>query len=245
MTEPDIKFYKYGSTGSNEFTTSRGASNMIDNPKKVDGWWFTKEKRLPNGDGRKIKLGITHKVKGELVPCKWGLHLSIRIIDALRYASGPIIYRVQGSGVVIPHGNPIDKYCCSERTYLSGGIDCSDILRKFRRLCALDVIHLWKAPDIVIKYLKTGDENIRAAARETAWMAIWESKASVAAVWAAWAATGEEWEAWEAWLARSAAAVAGVVAVTAWLEAWEIARKKQDRRLTRMVQNAFRKGMLK
>ena len=137
--------------------------------KTVTGWWFaTKDKQLANGDGRKIKIGITHSVKGEIIPCRHGLHLSKNIMDALNYAPGPVIYKVKGHGVIIPHGKPIDKYACSKRTYIAGGVDISAILGKFARLCALDVIHLWNPPDIVVKYLKTGNEGLRAAARDTA-----------------------------------------------------------------------------
>ena len=146
--------------------------------KQVKGWWFgTTDRKLLNSDGRKIVIGKTHKVKGEIVPCEHGLHLSKKIIDALQYAPGPVIYKVVGSGVIVPHGNPVDKYVCSERTYIAGGIDLTDTLRLFARKCALDVIHLWDAPEIVVRYLKTGDESIRdvardaakAAARDAAW----------------------------------------------------------------------------
>ena len=133
--------------------------------KTVRGWWFgTEDKRLGYGDGRKIVIGKTHKVEGKIIPCERGLHLSVKPLDALRYASRLIIYKVVGSGTVISHGNPVDKYACSERTYIAGGVDASETLRTFARLCALDVIDLWDAPDVVIKYLKTGDESLRLAA---------------------------------------------------------------------------------
>jgi len=139
---------------------------------KVKGWWFgTTDKKLPHSDGRKIVIGKTHKVKGEIIPCEHGLHLSKRMIDALSYAPGPVIYRVVGSGIIVPHGSPIDKYACSERTYVSGGVDISATLRLFARKCAFDVIHLWKPPEIVVKYLKTGEESIRDAAWDAAWAA--------------------------------------------------------------------------
>ena len=139
---------------------------------KVKGWWFgTTDKKLPHSDGRKIVIGKTHKVKGEIIPCEHGLHLSKRMIDALSYAPGPVIYRVVGSGIIVPHGSPIDKYACSERTYVSGGIDVSDTLRLFARECAL-----WKPPEIVVKYLKTGEESIRAAA----WAAAWDAAGDAA-----------------------------------------------------------------
>ena len=181
--------------------------------KQIKGWWFgTIDKKLLNGDGRKIIINRTHKVKGDIIPCQHGLHLSERIIDALKYAPGPVIYRVVGSGVVVPHGSPVDKYVCSERTYIAGGIDMSDTLRLFARKCALDVVHLWEAPKIVVRYLKTGDESIRDAAGAAAGAAAWA---------AAWAAAGAA--AWDA--ARAAAgAAAGAAAI-----------KKFNRRLTIMV----------
>jgi len=137
--------------------------------KLVKGWWFAPaDNKLANGDGRIIKIGVTHKIKGEVVPCKNGLHLSKRPLDALNYAPGPIVYKVEGAGIIVPHGDPVDKYACSERTYLAGGVDCTDLLRKFARLCALDVVHLWDAPDVVIRYLKTGDNSLRYAVWDAA-----------------------------------------------------------------------------
>ena len=48
-----------------------------------------------------------------------------------------------------------------------------DTNRTFARWCALQVVHLWGCPDIVRKYLVTGDDGVRAAASDavsdTAW----------------------------------------------------------------------------
>ena len=44
-----------------------------------------------------------------------------------------------------------------------------ETLREFARWCALQVIDLWDAPDVVYEYLKTGDETLRDAARAAAW----------------------------------------------------------------------------
>jgi hypothetical protein len=134
--------------------------------KSATGWWFSAGKTLPHCDGRRIKIGVTHKVEGEIIPCANGLHLSAKPRDALKYAPGNIVWKVRGSGIIVPHDD--DKFACSERTYLAGGVDVSDTLRAFALLCALDVIHLWDAPEIVMRYLKTGDESIRAAARAAA-----------------------------------------------------------------------------
>ena len=179
--------------------------------KKIKGWWFAEDSReLANGDGRKIKLGITHKVKGEIIPCKNGLHLSPKILDALIYAPGNIIYMVEGTGTIVPHGNPIDKYACSERTYISGGIDASKTISKFARLCALDVIHLWDAPEVVVRYLKTGDVDIRDLAR--------------AAADSTWAAA----------LAATDSALAATDSARA------AAQSKQNARLTRMIKRIIK-----
>jgi hypothetical protein len=44
-------------------------------------------------------------------------------------------------------------------------------LREFARWCALQVIDLWEAPDVVRQWLATGDESIRSAARSAAMFA--------------------------------------------------------------------------
>ncbi len=134
-------------------------------PKQIKGWWFSSGYELPNGDGRKVEIGITHEVKPPIELCQKGLHLSIRPIDALKYAPGNVIWKVLGHGVIITDD---DKAVCTKRTYIDGGIDVSETLFLFARKCALDVIHLWDAPDVVVKYLKSGDKNIRDAARDAA-----------------------------------------------------------------------------
>jgi hypothetical protein len=93
---------------------------------------------------------------------------------------GPILYRVKLSGTIV-RGD--DKAAATKRTYLAE-IDAEPILREFARKCALSVTHLWDAPRVVRQYLETGDESLRAAARDAAaWDAAWD--AARAAAWAA------------------------------------------------------------
>ena len=183
-------------------------------------WYFsTADKKLQHGDGREIAKGRTHKVEGKLALCSHGLHASVRPIDALQYAPGPILWRVKLGGEILKGE---DKLCASARTYL-WGFDATAMLREFARKCALDVIHLWNAPEVVKTYLTTGDESLRAAARDAAWAA------ARAAAWdAAWAAA---WDA--AWAAARAAARAA-----AWDAAWDAARDAQNRRLLAMIRKA-------
>lgn len=48
-------------------------------------------------------------------------------------------------------------------------MDAEKLLRDFARWSALKVLHLWpNPPDVVVKFLKTGDESLRDAARAAA-----------------------------------------------------------------------------
>ena len=89
-------------------------------------------------------------------------------------------------------------------------------IRRFACQCALDVIHLWNAPPIVKRYLKTGNEKLRAAAWAAAWDAAGDA-AGAAAGAAAWAAAGDA--------ARAAARAA----------AGDAMREKQIARFKKMV----------
>ena len=148
------------------------------------GWYFAREdEKLGYGDGREVAVGVTHTVEGPARLCHNGLHASEKILDALQYASSSILYRVELSGD-IDHGD--DKSCSTERTYL-GRIDVEEILRKFSRECALSVVHLWDAPQIVLDYLRSGDEGLRDAAwaasraaagdasKAASWTASWDA----------------------------------------------------------------------
>ena len=102
----------------------------------MKGWYFsTLDKKLRFNDNRDIAIGVTHKVDCEPVLCESGLHLSPTVFDALQYAPGPVLWRVVGGGKIV-HGN--NKSACTERTYIAGGVDISDTLRRFARLCAWD-----------------------------------------------------------------------------------------------------------
>jgi hypothetical protein len=214
-------------------------------------WYFSrKDKKLRHDDNRTIRLGRTHKVECEPILCQQGLHASKNILDALNYAPGTVIWQVELGGKIV-HGD--DKSVGTERTYVAGGFDIEDILREFARKCALDVIHLWDAPHVVIKYLKTGDESLRSDARAAVWAAR-DARAAWAAAWAArdardaardaraawaaaWAARDARDAAWAARDARAAAWAARDARAAAWAarDARAAAWAAQNRRLTRMV----------
>lgn len=133
----------------------------------MDGWFFSAAERvLSHGDGRPIAVGTTHEVVGPPIPCAWGLHACDSALSAFFYAPVPIVWRVRLAGD-IAHGD--DKACATSRTYLSGGVDASEVIDSFFRKCALDVAHLWDAPEVVLEFLKTGKEELMAAAKDAAW----------------------------------------------------------------------------
>jgi hypothetical protein len=129
---------------------------------------------------------------GEVIPCQSGLHASEHPFDALQFAPGPVLCLVECGGIIKPHGNPVDKIACSERTIIAR-MDATPLLRYFARSQALSVVHLWDAPQVVLDYLM-GDDAARAAAWAAAWAATGDA-AWAAAGAAAWAAAGEDFAA--------------------------------------------------
>ena len=144
---------------------------------KVLAWHFSPlDCLLANGDGRKIVAGESLSVSLPLTLCKRGLHGSVNILDALNYAPGPMLWRVEISGEILEEK---DKLCGETRKAL-WGFDCRDLLFSFARECALDVIGNWKAPEIVRQFLMTGDISLKYAAESAAESAAWSAAESAA-----------------------------------------------------------------
>jgi hypothetical protein len=141
-------------------------------------WFCATDHKLRYEDGRVAKLGETHKAKGDLELCQNGMHASERLIDALAYAPGPVLYKVKLGGKIV-RGD--DKLCARSRTYVSGGVDITPQLRQFARMAALEVAHLWDIPPVVRQYLETGDESLREAAAAAAAAAAADAAAYAAA----------------------------------------------------------------
>jgi hypothetical protein len=154
--------------------------------------------------------------EGDVQICNSGLHASWHPFDALQYAPGGTLCLVEVEDVVTEQD---DKFVCRRRRIVKR-IDSEPVSREFARWCALQVIELWDAPEVVRQYLTTGDESLRDAARDAAWAAARD------AAWdAAWAA---------AWAAARAAAWAAARAA-----AWAAARDDQRDRYKKMVDGAL------
>ena len=181
-------------------------------------------------DGRPIpKPGVWLKHDGPIVPCASGLHASEHPFDALTFAPGKMLHKVQLRGEITAHGNPTDKHCARERRIVAT-IDAENVLRCFARRVALAAVkrHWPEAPRVVVEYLKTGDETKRAAARAAAGAAAWAAARDAAGDAARAAARAAAWDA-----ARAAAGAA----------AWDAAKRKQRDLFKRMVNKEFKKHL--
>jgi hypothetical protein len=171
---------------------------------------------------------------GPIEMCRSGLHGSPRIIDALDYARGSIICRVEMHDIVAIAD---DKVVARKRVLL-WGFDAEDVLWEWARRCALSALRYWDAPDVVANYLRTGNDILRDAARAAAWAAAWDAARDAA--WAAARAAARA-AAWDA--ARAAAWDAARDA--AWAAARDAARDAQDRWLRyRVFAEARRRGFV-
>lgn len=137
-------------------------------------WHFTTtDKRLRFHDNREVVAGETLSVEGEPVLCSYGLHAYKNILDALSYAPGPYVWWVALSGKVT-HGS--NKSVAQKRKAV-WGYDATNVLKEFSRIVALAAIQKYwdekfgKFPEVVLQYLKTGDESLRSAAWSAAWSA--------------------------------------------------------------------------
>ena len=152
---------------------------------------LSEDKRLGYGDGRLVEVGQTLECKGKPVLCSNGMHGSAMLIDALSYANGPIVCRVEIEGDVI-EGD--DKLCGRRRTVL-WMLDATRILHEFACTCAEDALALVERPD---------ERSVAAIAAKRRWLngEITDEELDSARA-AAWDAARA---AWDAALASRAAA---------------------------------------
>ncbi len=179
-------------------------------------------------DGRPIpptNEWLVHE--GEVIMCTSGLHASEQPYDALQYAPGHILHRVELDDVI----DTQDDKVVARRRKIVATIDAAELLHAFARKQALSVIHLWNCPAITKQYLETGDVSMQyaawSAARSAAQYAAQNAARSAAGA-AAWNAAGAAWSAAQhtAWsAARSAAQYAAQSAAD---EARNAARSAAD-----------------
>ncbi len=183
-------------------------------------------------DGRPVpKDGVWLVHPEQLVMCSSGLHASVRPIDALRYAPGNTLCRVELDGNIL---RDTDKLVVEKRKII-WRIDAEELLKAFARWCAIQVIDKWAAPDVVIKFLRTGDENLREDARNAAGASSYDAYAAARAARAARAATYAAATYAATYAADAATAAAYAAAYAAYGAAF---RKEQNAALLEFIKEA-------
>ena len=105
--------------------------------KTLLGWHFLPEdRRLRYGTRELVEAGRTYTAEGPLALCENGMHASVRAIDALRYALGPVVCRVRLAGEMLKGD---DKVVGRSRTVL-WMFDASMLLHTFAVQCATDAL---------------------------------------------------------------------------------------------------------
>jgi hypothetical protein len=119
-------------------------------------WHFLRDDRTAyHGVEGVIDVGKKYTVQGEIELCEWGFHGSIEALDALTYAPGSIVTWCDYGESLIIGG---DQIVSNEKTILWMA-NAENVLYEFARWCALQVVHLWGAPPVVVDYLTTGDSR--------------------------------------------------------------------------------------
>ena len=116
-------------------------------------------------DGRPIPaVGEWIEETGELRICEKGLHASRTPFQALSFAPGFSLHKVEVREIA---AETEAKLVARQRRIIAT-IDAKDLILSFARKQALSVIHLFDCPPILKKWLETGDESIRKEARAAA-----------------------------------------------------------------------------
>lgn len=163
----------------------------------VLAWHFVGDK-LRNGDPVPPD-GEWLEYRGQLSMCAAGLHASVHPFDALVYAPGSMLCRVECDGDII-HGD--DKLVCSRRKIIARR-NAAEGLRYFARMQVLSLAHFkkWDCSDAVLDWIMTGDDSLRRAV----WSSVRSDRMKIALRWASsWASPQEIARAtvWESILTR-------------------------------------------
>jgi hypothetical protein len=152
-------------------------------PNKDVFFHFTNDKTLR--DGSPIPpIGEWLIFPGKPVICQKGFHASQHPMDALKYAPGFKLHLVELMDIETEQE---DKVVAKGRKIIAT-IDSKPVILSCARKFASDVLHLWDAPEVVKKYLKTGDPTLANVAANAAAFAAYAANAAAYAAYAAYAA---------------------------------------------------------
>ena len=205
---------------------------------KILAWHFLREDcKMRFKPDVKVKPGVEYKAKLPLVMCKNGLHASEQIIDALFYAPGTVVCRVELSGRMIKNN---DKICAEKRKVL-WMYDAANVLHEFACIVMERALlkeresgrepdqRSWQVIEVKRRWLRgeSSSEDL-AAAWEAAWAAVWE---------VAWEVSWEtEWEAiWKAALTAAKGATEVATRAATQTVAQTVAQEEYNLLLEQMI----------
>jgi hypothetical protein len=214
--------------------------------KPILAWHFLTADRKMRGTHEVVEPGYIYSQVGPLVICERGMHASVRAIDAIHYAPGPIVCRVRCSGKIIAEsGKIVSRHRevlwmadassvlrliateCVRKTPLADGRTFWDLLTDPRSRNAVEVAERYA-------YGKATDQDL-GAARDVAWGAARDAARDVAWGAARDAARDAAWDA-----ARDAAR--GAARDAAWGAAWGAARGAQNKIATDLLMTLAPRG---
>ena len=205
--------------------------------KTILAWHFTNGMKLR--DGQPLKVGKTYKHTGPLIMCQTGYHASIDIRDALSYAPGFTVSRVECGGEIIQQS---DKLVCRNRKVL-WSLDAKAIILKWSIRVATDAVKTAKKVCNDKAWNKWADLWISGKDRtaNAAYAAAYAANAAYAAAYAAYVADYADYAAYvAAYAANAAYAAADYAAYAAYADyaADYAARKKYSGWLILMIKKA-------
>jgi hypothetical protein len=202
--------------------------------KKVLAWHFTDGMKLR--DGTPLVVGKLYKHTGPLEMCAKGYHASEDILDALRYAQGWIISRVECSGKIIKGD---DKMVCEQRKAIKS-VDVKKIILAWSMRVATDAVKMWRKKSTDEAWNKwatlwiSGEDRTYAANAAAANAAAYAANAAANAAYAAAAANAAY-----AYAAAAYAAYAAANAAAAYAAAKKKAYDKYRRWLITDIEKAI------
>jgi len=175
---------------------------------------------------------------GEIRLCERGLHASRTPFQALSFAPGFKLHKVEVREIVTETD---DKLVARQRKILMT-IDAKDLILSFARKQALSVCHLFDCPPVLKKWLETGDESTRKGAKDAATAAYAAANTAYTYTGAAYAyaAAAAAYAAHAA--AYATAAYTAYTAYTAAADADYANKKKAVNTFNQAVEEAFRVG---
>ena len=191
-------------------------------------------------DGRDVPaIGEWLKHIGPAVLCQSGLHASRTPFQALSFAPGFQLHKVEIDGIVAE----TDDKLVSKKRKIIASLDAKEIILSFARKQALSVIHLYDCPQVLREWLETGDPAKQKDAA-TAATAYATAATAYAAAYAAYAAAAADAAA-AAYAAADAADSAAYAAYAATAPTPPPTPRRRHRRLRRRRRRRRRRRQLR